>query len=330
MRLLIYLAFLLLPATDAMAANNLDSVTGFFSDLFAGKTKKHVRKTRRPVKQKRKFSIGSEKKPAITPEMLNVQNQLNLPYIPIPRPKPGSQSGPAPHVPTAPVRTTNNGQVYIPVEQLKRERDEKKARELRPNTNSHWNKLQIAEANKRCNLVLATTNIDADRLKPIGGPGGCGIAAPILVRSLGNIQIKPAAKLNCNMALALYKWAVDGVQPIARSKYKQPVVSIRSLSSYSCRSRRGSGTSRISEHSFGNALDVASFTLANGKTISLLKDWSTAGSIFGINRDATFLNDVHKKACQTFATTLSPRYNKAHANHFHIDLGRGGRYKICK
>ena len=261
-------------------------------------------------------------------------NPLGFAYVPLPRRKPGQAY--TPQNPTAngrplPVIETNrNGQVDIVLDRLQRERNQKTARNLRPTLRSSWSQAQIKAAVNRCKLVLATTNISGEILPPIGGSGGCGIAAPLLVTSFGAVRVKPAAKLNCNMALATYKWLINDVQPMARRKYKSPVVAIRQMSSYSCRSRRGSGTSRISEHSFGNALDVGGFTFANGSKLTILKNWSTAGALFGIGRDATFLFDAHKFACKNYATVLSPRYNKAHANHFHMDMGRSGRYKICK
>ncbi len=285
-----------------------------------------------------KFQMGGIKntnQPTKTPKPVAaiVANPLNLPYVPLPRYKPGTPSYRPPIALGAPpkvVEANRRGEVSIVLDRMQRERDQTSARNLRPTLKTSWSSAQIKTAVDRCSLVLATTNIDAKRLDPIGGAGGCGIAAPLLVSSFGAVKVSPPAKLNCNLALATYKWLTDKVQPVARSKYKSAVVSIRQYSSYSCRSRRGSGTSRISEHSFGNAMDVASFTLANGKKISILKDWSTTGAIFGIGKDANFLDEVHKGACDSFATVLGPRYNKAHENHFHMDMGRGGRYKICK
>ncbi|HHI82319.1 MAG TPA: extensin family protein, partial [Rhizobiales bacterium] len=209
------------------------------------------------------------------------------------------------------------------------ERNAAVARELRPTLDSTWTKAQVEKARQHCRLVLATTNLEAEILDPIGGPGGCGIAAPVLVTAFGNMKANPPAKLNCNMALAVYNWTVNSIQPMARRKFGQSVIAVRNMSSYSCRSRRGVLGGRISEHSFGNALDVGGFTLSSGKKITVLKDWSSVGSLFGVVSSASFLTQVHDGACKDFSTVLGPAYNKAHRNHFHIDLGRGGRYKIC-
>ncbi|HHN68161.1 MAG TPA: extensin, partial [Thermopetrobacter sp.] len=116
--------------------------------------------------------------------------------------------------------------------------------------------------------------------------------------------------------------------PAARKHFGQPVVSIGQISDYACRRRGGvtHGRVLISEHSFGNALDIATFTLAGGARLSLLKDWR---GFFGGGK-AAFLRDVQKGSCAIFSTSLSPRENRAHRNHFHFDMGRDGRYKYCK
>ena len=54
-----------------------------------------------------------------------------------------------------------------------------------------------------------------------------------------------------------------------------------------------------------------------------------AGAFLGVSSQAKFLKDAHDGACGLFATVLGPRTNALHENHFHLDLGRGGRYKIC-
>ncbi len=40
-----------------------------------------------------------------------------------------------------------------------------------------------------------------------------------------------------------------------------------------------------------------------------------------------FLREVKTGGCQLFGTTLSPDYNAAHADHFHLDMGR---WRICR
>ena len=254
--------------------------------------------------------------------------------VPLPRPRPFPDGRPPGRMSArsaaAPVVADSAGRVLVNPKALARERDHFRAVYLQPKEIGHWDAATVRTARRNCEIVLATLNVDASPVDPIGGPQGCGIAAPVLVRSLGIVDLKPDAKLNCRFTAALYEWVRNVVQPAARKKFGQPVVAIRQLSHYSCRRRGGisRGPVRISEHSFGNAIDVGGFVLANGERISLLHDWGEFSALF--NKKAAFLKEVGEGACKYFSTVLSPRYNKAHANHFHFDLGRGGRYKICK
>jgi len=71
-----------------------------------------------------------------------------------------------------------------------------------------------------------------------------------------------------------------------------------------------------SEHAFANAWDITGFELEDGRMISVLKDWN--------GNDKTrqkFLRGARDKACKIFRVTLSPDYNAAHRDHFHVDMG---------
>ena len=115
---------------------------------------------------------------------------------------------------------------------------------------------------------------------------------------------------------ALDRWVSEGVQPAALRWFGSPVAEIKQISAYSCREMVGAGTSHISEHAFGNALDVAAFTLADGRKITVQEGWH------GSPEEQGFLHDVQLYACETFTTVLSPGYNAAHYNHVHVDLMR--------
>ena len=318
------------PATQARAFG-LDDIGGFIRDkLHIGeKAKRRHRGPKRLTKAAAPEAGGKAR-------MYPVRFQRGKRAIPLPRPRPaalaranGAYPADKPPAPAAPVETDRTGKVHVRISRLGKERDSMSAVYLQPKETGAWPPADARAARSRCQIVLAATNVEADELKPIGGPSGCGIAAPVLVRALGAVSLKPAAKLNCTMAAAAYKWVTDVVQPAARARFHKPVVEIRQLSSYACRRRGGvtKGPVRISEHAFGNALDVAVFTLADGTKISVLKDWGGLSALF--DKKAAFLREVHKKACGIFSTVLGPEANRAHRNHFHFDLGRGGRYKYC-
>ena len=60
--------------------------------------------------------------------------------------------------------------------------------------------------------------------------------------------------------------------PAAREMLGSPITRISS-GSYSCRNRYGLANAAISEHAFANAIDISSFTTADGRTVNVLKHW---------------------------------------------------------
>jgi hypothetical protein len=81
----------------------------------------------------------------------------------------------------------------------------------------------------------------------------------------------------------------------------------------------GGTSSRFSTHATASAMDVSGFRLADGSRISLLADWDGQGP------EAAFLRRVRDGACDWFGLTLSPDFNRLHADHFHLQVsGWGG------
>lgn len=143
--------------------------------------------------------------------------------------------------------------------------------------------------------------------------------------SAGPAAVKPAATLACPMVSALDQWITTAVQPAALRWFGQPVAEIRQISAYSCRGMNGRPGARISEHAFGNALDIAAFTLADGRRVTVKDGWR------GLPEEQGFLRDVQAAACDQFNTVLAPGSNVFHYDHIHVDLMRrsSGR-RICQ
>jgi hypothetical protein len=142
--------------------------------------------------------------------------------------------------------------------------------------------------------------------------------------SIGPVALNPSATLACPIVSALDQWIATAVQPAAMRWFGQPVAAIRQISAYSCRGMNGNPRARISEHAFGNALDIAAFTLADGRTISIKRGWH------GSPEEVGFLHDVQGAACQSFTTVLAPGSNRFHYDHMHVDLmRRSSRRSIC-
>jgi hypothetical protein len=88
------------------------------------------------------------------------------------------------------------------------------------------------------------------------------------------------------------------------------------MGTYSCRNVNGGRSGKLSEHAFGNAVDVSAFVLRDGRRVSVLSGWH------GKSDEREFLRRLHQSACKRFGTVLGPDYNSAHANHFHFDMAK--------
>ena len=158
-----------------------------------------------------------------------------------------------------------------------------------------------------------------ERLPRLGpGPGNS-------VAAFGPVAVRPAATLACPIVSVLESWLADSVQPAAQRWFGARVVEIKQISAYSCRGMNGNSQAHISEHAFGNALDIAGFTLADGRHISVRDGWK------GMPEEQGFLRDVQAAACQQFTTVLAPGSNVYHYDHIHVDLmRRASRRLICQ
>lgn len=166
------------------------------------------------------------------------------------------------------------------------------------------------------------------KAKPIDGPGVCGLNMPLRVAALqeSTMTLKPAATLACQMVPTLNQWLSEKAQPAAQHWFGANIVEMRT-GSYACRSQNSQRSSKSSEHAFGNAIDVFSFTLSDGRMITIAKGWN------GETREQGFLREVMGGACELFNTVLGPGADAFHYDHFHFDLARHNAdfsKRICK
>lgn len=178
-----------------------------------------------------------------------------------------------------------------------------------------------------CMAALAQTGLQYEALPDrVTGPG-CGFTHAVLLRQ-ANVRLGPAISLSCPMALSLAMWERHALQPAALARFGERVVALQHLGSYACRnintgeaSTSNAGTR--SRHSTADALDIAGFTLASGRRITLLKDWHGESDTSPPDAAARLLTDARQGACRFFNGVLSPDYNAAHRDHFHLETGGG-------
>ncbi len=178
---------------------------------------------------------------------------------------------------------------------------------------------QSSQDRSPLNPPVTSYSMPAPQTVPMGPP------APQYTAAIGLVEVKPAATLACPIVSALDHWIAQSVQPASLRWFGQPVAEIKQISAFSCRSMNNQRGARISEHAFGNAIDVAAFVLADGRIVKVKEGWR------GLAEEQGFLRDVQGAACDQFSTVLAPGADAYHYDHIHVDLMRraSGR-RICQ
>lgn len=189
-----------------------------------------------------------------------------------------------------------------------------------PNFLTRYKLSRLSRSSEQCHEVLATTNIEFERLdNKITGPA-CGFFNAVRIDRTSSRLSKPFS-LSCRAAVSLALWERHVLEPAAQRHFGRSVATLEHFGSYSCRNVYGRANATRSQHGTAEALDVAGFVLEDGQRIRVLKDWDDGGE------KAAFLREVRTGACRFFDAVLSPDYNAAHRDHFHFDRGP---YRACR
>ncbi|WP_225781559.1 extensin family protein [Xenophilus sp. Marseille-Q4582] len=156
---------------------------------------------------------------------------------------------------------------------------------------------------------------------------GCGLDNAVRLEAGQSVQLSRPTVLSCRAALSFALWERHDLQAAAQAALGQRVTRVEHLGSHVCRdisTGDGRATGRRSRHATADALDVGGFLLADGRRIQVLREapqpWDDAQAL---QRDpvARFLHGAHAGACRRFDGTLGPGYNRAHRDHFHLEVG---------
>jgi hypothetical protein len=188
-------------------------------------------------------------------------------------------------------------------------------------------RFKLARVSRDDAMCLAVLEQSGIRYEPVADRAiapGCGFDNAVRIRAIGSgrngISVEPFT-LTCRSAVSLALWERHIVQPAAHAYFDAPVTRLEHFGSYACRNIYSRKDAPLSRHATADAIDVAAFTLADGRRVRVDRDWR------GHDVEALFLHDVHSGACRVFDSVLGPDYNAAHANHFHLD--RGG-FRVCR
>ncbi len=163
--------------------------------------------------------------------------------------------------------------------------------------------------------------VAAVMLPPID-EGQCREQSPLSVTGLlvngRMLELSSPITTTCEMAEAMPGWA-EAIDGYVDSRLDTRLASILTGTGYQCRGVNGSEEGRLSEHGLANAVDVAGFTLEDGRTVLVESGWPAAGKDEG-----RLLRFAHDAACSVFTTTLGPEANADHHDHLHLDMGCHG------
>jgi hypothetical protein len=169
-----------------------------------------------------------------------------------------------------------------------------------------------------CTAALNHPSTQSRPIKDNPIKNGCGYVNAVRLTKIGGVS-SSSVRVSCPMGVALAMWMKQIVQPAAQKHLGTKVSRMKHLGTYACRNIKGSIFSkylnRRSEHATANAIDISAFTLKNGGTVNILRDWTKG------NAKSAFLKEIHYGACGYFRVVLGPEANYLHANHFHFDRG---------
>lgn len=174
-----------------------------------------------------------------------------------------------------------------------------------------------APETRQCLADLRRTDVRFEALPDRDFGGGCLAFATVKLVDFG-VPTTNLTAMTCPLARTFTAWVRNGIAPAARAFLRAELVRVESFGSYSCRNVNGAQSGRRSEHATANAVDVAAFVLDDGRRISIRRDWQSEDP-----QVRAFLRAIHASACKRFQTVLSPEYNALHADHLHLDMGRG-------
>ncbi|MEX5585228.1 extensin family protein [Pseudomonas lurida] len=171
-----------------------------------------------------------------------------------------------------------------------------------------------------CDQVLETSGLRVSHQADTPADATCPLRNTLRVQGAA-VGLSSSFLASCPLAVAFALFERHSLQPAAQAVFGQAVTRVDHLGSFACRNIYNRAEGRLSQHASANALDIAGFRLADGRSISVLKDWPGEGD------KARFLRQVRDSACDDFNVVLSPDYNAAHRNHFHLDMGR---WWVCR
>jgi hypothetical protein len=127
---------------------------------------------------------------------------------------------------------------------------------------------------------------------------------------------------SCAMALAMTRMEQiaqeEARRVFGRPDDENPIRWIAHLGTFNCRTQRYRATQ--SEHSFGNGLDLARFSIRGYGEVLVKRHWKPLYKSW--EKPSEFLRSLARRLRDehVFTNVLDPDYDSGHWNHIHLDL----------
>lgn len=156
------------------------------------------------------------------------------------------------------------------------------------------------------------------------GGNSCAIDDPVTITGPINgvtyqyLDTAPGImNMTCDLAVALHR-----LGDVLKEKN---INKVKHIGTFNCRNI--AGTSTLSQHSYGNAIDFWEFVGTDGTSYKLERDWQK-NTENPTTHKAQVLHFIGRQMYERriFNIVLTPNYNAAHYNHFHVDLKAGQHF----
>ncbi len=155
---------------------------------------------------------------------------------------------------------------------------------------------------------------------------GCELSGAIKLVSVptpfGDVSLSSNPVMLCDFGRQFSRWVREVAAPLALGYTGKKLAQVETGSAFSCRARYDKPGLVPSEHAKGDAIDIASFVLTDGRRLPVKQQ-----------DPAPLILALRTTACGYFTTVLGPGTDPAHAEHLHFDSGLHGatpNYRICE
>ncbi|WP_122583169.1 extensin family protein, partial [Pseudomonas viridiflava] len=118
-----------------------------------------------------------------------------------------------------------------------------------------------------CDQVLSASGLRFSRQADSPASARCPLENTLRVQG-GDVALSSSFLASCPLAVAFALFERHSLQPAAQAVYGQAVTRVDHLGSFACRNMYNRAEGRLSQHASANALDIAGFRLADGRSIS--------------------------------------------------------------